>query len=151
MEQESLTAILQNKHFLQFAAILSVTMSPGWRMRHPEMPSTQSTIEYSLSRLGHSTAKDAENIRRDFIDEWTNLFTQMVKADPGLSYSVEDMDWFVEILDGDDGAARVTFSMLFAVASTSAIWLTLDMVSAITGTPESTLRRHASEGRFAGA
>src|SRR6266487_3759867 len=151
MKKQSLTEILDNQHFNQFAAILSVTMAPGWRMRHPEVPSIRGTVEYRLARLNRGMLKDAENIKRDFIGEWTDLFTQVVEADPGLRYSVEDMDWFVAVMDGDETTARLTFSLLFAVASTRTTWLTLDKIAEITGKPDSTLRRHASEGRYAGA
>src|SRR6266516_1602009 len=151
MKKQSLTEILDNPHFNQFAAILSVTMAPGWRMRHPEVPSTRGTIEYRLARLNRGMLKDAENIKRDFISEWTDLFTQIVESDSGLRYSIEYMGWFTEGMSGDETTARLTFSMLFAVASTRTVWLTLDKIADITGKPESTLRRHANEGKYAGA
>lgn len=150
-DKQSLTTILENPHFNQFAALLSIAMSPKWRMAHPEVPSVRSTIEHRLSRLNRGMLKDATNIKRDFIKEWSTLFMQIVEADPRLHYGVDDYDWFLEVMDGEESIARTTFSMLFAVASTRRQFYSTEQVASFSDKAASTWRNLAAEGKIPGA
>ena len=151
MNKHSLTEILENPHFLQYAAILSVAMSPKWRMLHPEIPSVRSALEHRLSRLNRAMLKGADNIKQNFIGEWTSMFARIVEADPDLYYRTEDVDWFVSVLDSDEQIARTTFSMLFAVASTRREFADAAQVAEATGEAESTWRNRGAAGEIIGA
>lgn len=151
MEKQTLTSILENQHFNQFAAILSVAMSPKWRMAHPSVPSVQETLEYRLARMNRGMLKDANAIKRDFKDAWTKMFAQILDADPKLRYRPEDDRWFTEVINGDESTARLTFSMLFAVATTRRTFLDAEQVAEITGEAKVTVRQKAERGEYIGA
>jgi len=146
MNTFTLTEILKNPHFNQFAAMFSVAMAPGWQMRHPEVPSVRAKLEW-FARLFKDSSTPFDQVR--FVEEWSKILTALTVADPNLSYSTDDMDWFASVLDGKQ--ANVTFSMLFAVASTPVLWLTLDQVADIAGGGASTWRKKASDGELVGA
>lgn len=152
MTEQRLSDILHNNNFCQFAMILSVAMSPKWRRAHPEIPSVRETLEYRLSRLNRGMIQEQlSGIKLDFIKEWTGLFIHIVEADPDLFYTTENMDWFGQVMDGDPGTARATFSMLFAVASTLRTLYTCEQVAEITGEAASTWRNRCAKGDIVGA
>lgn len=143
----SYTEILENKSFNQFAAILAVTMSPGWRMNHPEIKSVRANLE-RLAKLSRSFPNP--HPRQDFIDEWWSMLAELVMADVKLlRYSEDDAKWFYSIIYSDD--ARVTISMLFAVASTRQDWFTAEQLGESTPVAASTWRNRAANGEIVGA
>jgi hypothetical protein len=149
--EQSLTDILRNQHFLRYAAILSLAMMPEWREQHPEVPSVSGTINFRLSKLNKSILSGATSIKYDFLMEWSRLFAQISEVDSKLQYTEDDLAWFIGVLDRDADIARLTFSMLFATAFTPQEWISLQKASQITGKAESTLRGLAAAGKFIGA
>lgn len=141
----SLAEILENQHFNQFAAILAVTMAPGWRMRHPEVKSIRAALE-RLAKL----AKGFPDLRQTFVEEWWSMMSELVMADVKLlHYSEEDAKWFYEVVYSDD--ARVTMSMMFAVASSRQDWFTAEQLGESTSDAASTWRNRAANDEIVGA
>lgn len=147
MADMNFSEVLHNPHFNQFVALLRVAMSQHWRMRHPEVPSVRGTLEYRLSKLHHNL--NQPSIQHDFIAEWTNLFTSVVEADPKLYYRVEDMDWLISVLDGED--ATTILSMLFAASFSPTVFVTPAQVAEATSTHESGWRNKCADGEIIGA
>lgn len=150
MGVKELSETLNNPHFNQFAAILSVAMSARWRMAHPEFPNVWTTLN-RLARLNKGLSKKNREYRNTFIAEWTDLFMNLTDTDTDLQYSTDDATWFIEILDGDDEQAKATFSMLFAVASTKNELIALEDAAKLLGKAESTLRNDAAAGKILAA
>lgn len=140
--------VLDNPHFNQFVALLRRAMSQHWRQRHPEVPSVRATLDYRLMKLAHDISK-SPIIKQDFLEEWVKLFASLIEADPRLYYRQEDMDWFLDVLDGE--YATVTMSMLFAAASSRTEFVTPTQVAEATNTAESTWRNKSARGDFIGA
>lgn len=145
-----LSEITSNQHYCTFAALFSTAMQPAWRAQHPEVPSVRGTLDHLL-RMSHSLLQGATAIRTQFVIEWSDLLISIVQADPHLSYSEEDLDWFVSLMDSDTmSETRMVIAMLFAAASGTE-WYTLDELSKLSGTPKVTLRKRAEGGKIPGA
>ena len=87
--------------------------------------------------------------RQEFIGAFTDFITAVVHADPKLFYREEDMQWFTEVMEGNQ--ALVTMSMLFAYASSKDAYLTPVQVAEATKDAESTWRNRAAAGEIIGA
>jgi hypothetical protein len=145
MDMKSLSALVQNEHFLRFVALLSVPQSPGWRMRHPKVPSVRATLD-RLMKL--STALPERTIIEQFLTEFAGMLVWIVEADESLRYSERDMTWIVESLESRD--APLIFSLLFAYASCPVHWYSAEQLSEFTDKAASTWRNLAAEGSIIG-
>ncbi len=140
--------ILRNPHFSQFVALISVPYrSMHWRQNHPKVPFW--TRIKTITKLMHDGGLAHENLSNQFIGEFTTLIVELVDADPKLFYRIEDMDWFIEALNGE--YATVTMSMLFAMASSRPSLVTPAQIAEATGTSESNWRNKAAAGEIIGA
>lgn len=146
MDIESLSTLTHNEHFLRFVAILSVPQSPGWRMRHPEVPSVRSTLD-RLMKLGAGLPSPA--IQVQFIGEFATMLLRIVEADESLHYSGDDMDFIVQSASGD--SAPLIFSLLLAYASAPVRWFGAEQLSEFTDKAASTWRNLAADGAIIGA
>jgi hypothetical protein len=148
-EEKTLTSILNNRHFAQFAAILSVAQSSSWRRSHPDIP-VLSSIERMVKLLRGGEGFPPE-LRREFLAIWSILLSQIVMAGPRLFYTEEDMHWLIDVLDGEASGAKMILMMLFAYASAKQSYISAEQVAEITGEGASTWRNRASAGKIVGA
>lgn len=151
MRYEKLTDIIHDPNFSQFAAILHTATRPGWRMKHAAFPTVNVTIERLFKLLTRTTAGWPQMIKRDFLTEWTKLFTGLVEEDPKLFYTVENQNWFTSVYGGDESEAKLIFSMLFTVAMARQEIYTAEQLEEITGVAAGTWRNRAARGEVVGA
>jgi hypothetical protein len=153
--KQSLTEIMNDPHFNQLAALLSIGMSAKFVMSHPEVPNVRATLEYRLSRLVRGYQKDATFIKNDIIKEFSHLIQQIADADKSYFYRPEDYEWFVSVME-DNTTAQITLSSLFAVAVSRRTFYSLEQVAAMPDRhgemrAAETLRQRAQRGEIIGA
>lgn len=85
------SAILENPHFNNLASILRKPFwSSEWKREHPSMAFWQ--LLESLNK--------AKMVRvSEFTTVFCNLLIALTEADQKLSYTVDDLTWFVEVMD----------------------------------------------------
>lgn len=136
--------ILKNPHFNNLAAIVRVPfLSHDWKKQHPQVPFW--TLISNFDRATKSLNKV------EIIEAFTSLFFALTTADERLSYSEDDLNWFVGVLDGDPSDALVTLSMFKAWFSAPTALVTPTEIAEQTGTNESTWRNQAADGEIPGA
>jgi len=155
VNKQSLTEIMNDPHFNQFAALLSLAMSTKFMMAHPEVPHVRATLEYRLMRLVRGYQEGATYIRDDIVKEFSHLIQQIADADKNYYYRPEDYEWFVEVMD-DSATAQITLSAMFAVAVSRRTFYSLEQVAAMPDRygemrAAETLRQRAQKGEFIGA
>lgn len=134
---------LRNPHFNNIAAIIREPLrSPEWRQAHPEVPF------FAL----HDTLVATFGVKKLNAEQVTSalsaLLVALVEADERLSYTTDDLNWFVAVLDSPD--AHVTLNMLQAWWSAPDEYVTPAEVAAATGTSESQWRNKAAAGEIPG-
>lgn len=132
--------LLSNEHLNRFAGLFAITIAPGWRMRHPEVASVRGRLDQIARIIRGGEVFDVAA----FNAEWTKLITDIVTADPALSYTSADLDWLYGLLD-NQAQARVAIMLLLAVASSSTRWYTAEQLSEMTGLSQITWRKRAAE------
>lgn len=140
--------ILNNKHFLQIAALLSVAQSAGWQRDHPAMPSVRETLD-QLSRFIHAgphAFNNSMSLKHEFVCVLVDTLNDIVKQDHKLQYSTDDAQWIFESLYSND--ASTTFSMLFAVSVAQQKWYSAEEVSQFTGQSAGTWKNKAAAGEI---
>ena len=151
MERQSFSGIINDPHFNQYAALLSMAMSPKWRMNHSEIPNVRATLEYRLSRLVRGYLEDATSIRDDIVKEFSTLIQSIVEADSKLFYRVADYEWFVEVMDSDAATARFVLTALFAVSVSRRNFFSIEDVAEMAGDSAQKWRKRAADGQIIGA
>lgn len=133
--------VLKNEHFNNLAAIIRVPfLSESWRKKYAEVP-----FWTMISEL--DKAKDVSRV--ELVNHFCILLTTLTVADPRLSYAEEDLQWFVEAIDGPHGLTIA--SLLLAWASAPDTMLTPQEVAEATGTSDSQWRNKAAAGEIPGA
>jgi len=137
--------ILNNPHFNNLGAIIRVPFqSPEWRRGHSGVPF------WNLNKaFVDATPIDGPWNTADVISSFTTLITSISTADPHLTYTEDDINWFVAMLDSEEHKAVV--KMFQAWYSAPDTMLTPAEVAAATGTAESTWRNKAAAGHIPGA
>lgn len=130
--------VLRNEHLNRFAGLLAIAQEPHWRARHPEVASARGRLDQLVHMLtgGESFDVSAFNIT------WVKLVTDIVHADPKLSYSSADLDWFYATLENPTHA-RMVFTLLFAVASDKPRYYTAEQLAQYSGLSSITWRKRA--------
>lgn len=155
-DKQSLSEIMNDPHFCQFAALLSLAMSPKFRMSHPEVPDVRATLEYRLIKLVRGYQEGATEIRDKIIQEFSGLIRQIVETNPDkYFYRVEDYDWFLRIVE-DSEIARFVLTALFAVSVSRRTFYSSEEVEAMPehdGKTRSAVwwRQRAQAGKIVGA
>lgn len=132
--------LLNSEHLNRFAGLFAIAQAPGWRMRHPEVASVRGRLDRIARIVRGGETFDVSA----FSAEWTKLLTDIVHADPDLSYNSADLDWLYTLLK-DQSLARVAIMLLLAVASSHPRWYTAEQLSAITGLSQITWRKRAAD------
>jgi len=144
-------SILRNEHFNNLAANIRVPLlSPGWRKRHPHVPLVSLEKQFSAAVFNDvwNHGNDVWN-HGEVLTAFVNLITAIVEADERLHYSKEDMDWFVQVLEGDNApTVMALFCTWYRAPDT---FLTPAEIAEKTGTAESTWRNKAAAGAIPGA
>jgi hypothetical protein len=136
--------ILKNKHFQNLAALIRVPFrSEQWRKDHPDVAFW--TLLEEINDV--KTAEMFESNRTEFVNRF--LILLLAASDSRLSYTRDDLRWFIEAMDGEH--ALVTVSMLLAYASAPEELITAAEAARITGTSESGWRNKAAAGEIPGA
>jgi hypothetical protein len=134
--------VLKNKHFNRLAAIIRVPFhSSEWRQEHYRVD-FWSMIE---SLDGAIEIDSPEYI----LETLTSLLVAITKADSNLSYSPEDFDWIVEVLE--DGDREMVFRLFQAWYAAEDKVVTSEEAAEITGEAASTWRNRANRGEVPGA
>lgn len=135
------TEIVHNPHVNHLAALLAVSMAPGWRMNHPEVPSVRAKIEELFKLL---KGIEQPMIKAQFVTEFSQLLLRLKSADEKLFYRQEDLDWLNKVLDDKDySQSKMIISFIFALSSTRQDWYTAEQLSELTGEGASTWRKRA--------
>ncbi len=132
--------LLSNEHLNRFAGLFAIAQAPGWRMRHPEIASVRGRLDRIARIIRGGESFDVST----FSAEWTKLLTDIVYADPDLSYSSADLDWLYTLLK-NQSQARVAIMLLLAAASSNSRWYTAEQLSEITGLSQVTWRKRAAD------
>lgn len=134
--------VLRNEHFNRLAALIRVPFhSSEWRQEHYEVD-FWSMIE---SLDGAIEIDSPEYI----LETLTSLLVAITKADSSLSYTPEDFDWIVEVLD--DGDREMVFRLFQAWYAAEDKVITVEEAAEITGEAASTWRNRANRGEVPGA
>jgi len=138
--------ILKNKHFCNLAAIIRVPfLSHHWKKNHPEVPFWKLLDELNdvkTEQMFHSN-KD------EFVTRFCAFLVTLTTADPRLTYSPEDLNWFIGAMENEYN--YVIVNLLFAYFSANDEMLTAPEVAEITDTSESNWRNKAASGEIPGA
>ena len=138
--------ILKNEHFNNLAAIIRVPfLSEQWRKEHSEVPFWSLLDELNEVKTEEHFATN----RAEFVNRFCAFLVTLITADERLSYSEEDLAWFVETMDSEH--ALPIISLLFAWFSAPDTLLTPAEVAASTDTAESGWRNKAAAGLIPGA
>lgn len=139
--------IIRNPHFNNLAAIIRVSFDTSWQRSHAGTPFW--TLQ---DKFLATIAPDLPQIDRgEVVRTFTDMIVALVKADDRLTYTEDDLKWFVEILDRPVGEAKAILHMLSAWWSAPDTMLTPVEVAEKTGTAESTWRNKAAAGEIPGA
>ena len=87
--------------------------------------------------------------KQEILVRFLALINAMHEADEQVTWSEDNLRWFVELLDSD--AARTVLSLLLAFASAHDEWLTPAEIAGMTNTAESGWRNKAAAGEIPGA
>jgi hypothetical protein len=104
-----------------------------------------------LRNLEKITPIDGTWSKPHVIATFTKLLTSISSADRHLSYTTDDLDWLVHLMDQDPQEYRPVLKMLQAWFSAPDTLLTPAEVAEITVTAESTWRNKAARGEIPGA
>lgn len=138
--------ILKNPHFNNIAAIIRVPfLSQSWRDEHNQVPFW--TLLDELNDI--KTEPFFNTNRNEFTQCFLSFLVTLTTEDPRLSYTEDDLNWFIETMDGEH--ALPVISLLFAWFSAPDTLLTPAEVAAATGTHESTWRNRCARGEIPGA
>lgn len=139
--------ILKNEHFNNLAVIIRIPhLSATWRKEHlVKVPLWQLLDALNDIKTEASFATD----RTEFVNRFCDLLVKLTTADPRLTYSEDDLTWFVQAMDGEH--ALVIASLLLAWASAPDKLLTPAEAAEATGTSESNWRNKAAAGEIPGA
>lgn len=117
MDQD-MTTIIREPGFVRVAALIRVPFtSMAWRQAHPEVP-----FWTLLRAFDHATKQDdtRRGIDREAaLASFVDLMLPIASADDRLRYSVDDVNWFVSVLESPDAAT--TLAMLKAYASAPSV------------------------------
>lgn len=103
--------ILKNEHFQNLAANVQALYQPGWKCKHPGSKAATIVIGLDKIRTGNNFAHN----RAEIVGQFSALLVDMAHADSELTYTEDDLTWFVESMDTP--GARAILSLLFAYAS----------------------------------
>lgn len=120
--------LLNDPHLNRFAGLFAIAMAPGWRRLHPEVASIRGRLDRVAQIIRGGDTFDIGV----FTSEWVKMITDIVTADPSLSYGSDDLDWLFGLLD-DQNHARTAIMLLLATASTSPRWYTCDDLAKVSG------------------
>lgn len=136
--------VLRNEHFNRLAAIIRVPFhSSEWRQEHYECDF------WSLTEsLDGAIEIDAPEY---ILETLTSLLVAITKADSNLSYSPEDFDWIVEVLEDGDGDREMVMRLFQAWYAAEDKTVTVKEAAEITGEAASTWRNRANRGEVPGA
>jgi len=138
--------ILKDPHFNNLAAIIRVPfLSDSWRSSHPEVPFRKLLAELDQVKTEQSFASN----RQEFVRRFCSFLIELTPADPRLSYTENDLQWFIEVMDSEHAFAVI--NLLFAWFSAPDTMLTPVEVANISGMAESTWRNRAASGDVPGA
>jgi len=103
--------ILRNPHFNNLAAIIRQPfLSKQWRREHSAVPFWQILD-------GLNKAKEAQ--AKEFVIVFCDLLSKLAAADFSLAYTIDDLAWFINAMDGEH--ALTVASLLLAYASASEV------------------------------
>jgi len=138
--------ILKSDHFNNLAAIIRVPfLSEHWRKEHDEVPFWSLLDELNEVKTEEYFATN----RAEFVNRFCAFLVTLTAADERLTYSEEDLVWFIEVMDSEHALSII--SLLFAWFSAPDTMLTPTEVAAATGTAESGWRNKAAAGLIPGA
>jgi hypothetical protein len=132
--------ILHNPHLNRFAGLFAIAMSPGWRMRHPEVASVRGRLDQIARIVRGGGQFDTQRLLAD----WTKLLVDIRSADSSLYYTSDDMDWLIQVLSADYRQAGMTIMMLLAVASSNPRWYTCEQLGQMTNRKAITWKKRAA-------
>jgi len=142
----SFSETIHNEHFCNLAAVIRVALgTPAWREQHPEVQFWSLWNDASDALNETMFAQD----RAAFVGRFSVMLSALADADPRLGYSETDLAWFVGAMDADD--ARVTASLLLAMAAAPDRTVTPAEAAEMTGFSESHWRNQAAAGDVPGA
>lgn len=100
--------ILANPHFKTLAAVIRKPFwSKEWRQSHSAVPFWQLLENVNEAKdLGHA----------DVTTRFCELLTALAIADRTLTYTEEDLTWFVEMMDSSEALAIVSLLLAYASA-----------------------------------
>lgn len=137
--------ILEDPHFNNLAAIIRVPfLSHSWKKQHASVP-----FWALIQNLSSVTPGEAGWNKEQVLAAFTDLLLEITTADTRLSYTPEDVKWFVETLDSDSHKAVI--SMLQAWYSAPGQLVTPAEIAEQTGSAESTWRNKAANGELPGS
>ncbi len=138
--------ILKNKHFRNLATLIRTPfLSTKWRKDHPELPFWTLLEEIDSVK----TAEMFESNRTEFTNRFLVLLATLTAADSRLSYTQDDLRWFVDAMDGEHALVIASMLLAYAIAPDEAV--TPAEAAALTGTAESGWRNKAAAGQLPGA
>ncbi len=108
-EKDTLMGALKSPHLRAWGNVVRAGYWPAFRKRHPHLPF------WSLLEKVSKEAKNLPSSKIEFLGVWTDLVSQMAMS--GRTYTTADMDWLLEVLDGDPAEARSIIGMILAYAS----------------------------------
>jgi hypothetical protein len=140
-----LSAILENAHFSRLADLIRVPMfSSAWRQEYPQVD-----FWAKINTFHKLTAPGLKSIdRAAVLMAFTDLMDSIVQADSRLFHRTSDLDWLIQVLDGDQ--AHLILNLLKAWYSAQAEYFTPAELVEITGQAESTWRNKAAAGDIPG-
>lgn len=144
------TDVLRNEHFNNLASIIRVPFrSMAWKRQHADVPFWMLVGEFADAVKPSKSALPLD--RQRTIKAITNLLITITQADDRLSYTPEDIDWFVSVLDMPDSEARAVLNLFSAWFSAADTYVTPTEVATATNTAESGWRNKAAAGEIPGA
>jgi hypothetical protein len=139
------TEITRDPRFANLTAMLRVPFgSWGWKQEHPEVP-----FWTLWKRFDKQVPVEPPWNRDEALSALLDLLSSVARADEGLSYREEDLDWLVGAASGE--RALVVLNLLKAYATAPDETYTPAELALATGTAESSWRNKAAAGAIPGA
>lgn len=142
----SYSGVLKNEYFNNIAAIIRVPFrSVAWREEHAQFPFWPRIKQLDKLKSPQLFNDD----KQAFIDEFMLFLADLTQTDPRLTYTTEDLAWFLHTMSSDHALAIA--SLLFAWFSAPDEMLTPADMAECTGMAASTWRNKAAAGEVPGA
>jgi hypothetical protein len=145
--------VLHNPHFNNLAAIIRVpNLSQEWReIHHPDVPFHILVNKFARLTKPRDTTKATKLNKSEIVKAFTDLIVALTTADPRLSYTAQDLGWFIRIFDLPASDALAILNLFQAWYTAPDALVTPAEIAAQTGMNESTWRNKAANGEIAGA